>query len=77
MGLYTEPSMELLCQQIVRDNPGLAGKITADSVGVRGIPAETTKNGRNTVITLVGKPGKGFSGECTVYYVRLTLSDLF
>ena len=77
MGLYTEPSMELLCQQVVRDNPELAGRISADSIGVRGIPAETTKNGRNTVITLVGKPGKGFSGECTVYYDRLTLSDLF
>ncbi|EJY7993418.1 hypothetical protein OHI49_002316 [Salmonella enterica] len=77
MGLYSAPELELLCQQVVRDNPELAGRISADSIGVRGIPAETTKNGRNTVITLVGKPGKGFSGECTVYYDRLTLSDLF
>lgn len=77
MGLYTEPSMELLCQQIVRDNPGLAGKITADSIGVRGVPVAKNVNGRNTQITLVGKPGKGFAGEITVYYDRLTLSDLF
>lgn len=28
MGLYTEPSMELLCQQVVRDNPELAGRIS-------------------------------------------------
>lgn len=77
MGLYSAPELELLCQQVVRDNPELAGRISADSVGVRGIPAETTKNGRNTVITLVGKPGKGFSGEMTVYYDRLTLSKLF
>lgn len=77
MGLYTEPSMELLCQQIVRDNPGLAGKITADSVGVRGVPVARNVNGRNTQITLVGKPGKGFAGEITVYYDRLNLASLF
>lgn len=77
MGLYTEPSMELLCQQIVRDNPGLAGKITADSIGVRGVPVAKNVNGRNTQITLVGKPGKGFAGEITVYYDRLNLASLF
>lgn len=67
MGLYSAPELELLCQQVVRDNPELEGRVRADSIGVRGVPSATTKNGRNTVITLVGKPGKGFSGECTVY----------
>ncbi|ANZ48727.1 virion structural protein [Erwinia phage vB_EamM_ChrisDB] len=77
MGLYTEPSMELLCQQVVRDNPELAGRITAGSIGVRGVPTAKTINGRNTQITLVGKPGKGFAGEITVYYDRLALTNLY
>lgn len=77
MGLYTEPSMELLCQQVVRDNPELAGRITADSIGVRGVPLAKAAKGRNTQITLVGKPGKGFAGELLVYYDRLALTVLF
>ncbi|QVW28668.1 putative virion structural protein [Erwinia phage pEa_SNUABM_8] len=77
MGLYTEPSMELLCQQVVRDNPELAGRITADSIGVRGLPIAKAAKGRNTQITLVGKPGKGFAGELLVYYDRLALTVLF
>ncbi|AWN08862.1 putative virion structural protein [Salmonella phage SPAsTU] len=77
MGLYSEPSMELLCQQVVRDNPELAGRVTPGSVGVRGVPVAKNINGRNTQITLVGKPGKGFAGEATVYYDRLNLTSLF
>ncbi|HHS7556200.1 TPA: hypothetical protein ACTPQ1_004490 [Salmonella enterica] len=77
MGLYTEPSMELLCRQVVRDNPELAGRVTPDSVGVRGVPVAKNINGRNTQITLVGKPGKGFAGEATVYYDRLNLTNIF
>lgn len=33
MGLYSAPELELLCQQVVRDNPELAGRISADSIG--------------------------------------------
>lgn len=77
MGLYTAPSIELLCQQVVRDNPQLAGKVTPDAFGVRGNPVATTANGRNTQITLVGLPGKGFKGELTVYYDRVNLVSLF
>lgn len=76
MGLYTESSMELLCQQVVRDNPELAGKITPDAVGVRGVPIAGQFTGRNTQITLVGKPGKGIIGEITVYYDRLNLTGM-
>jgi hypothetical protein len=68
MGLYSASELELLFQHVVRDNPELTGRISTDSIRVRSVPAKTTKNGRNTVITMVGKPGKGFSEECTVYY---------
>lgn len=34
MGLYGAPELELLCQQVVRDNPELAGRISADSISL-------------------------------------------
>jgi len=77
MGLYSKPSLELLCQQLIRDNPALANRATPDAFGVKGSPVAKQVNGRNTQITLAGRPGKGFSGELTVYYDRVNLSQLF
>lgn len=34
MGLYSAPELELLCQQVVRDNPEPAGRISTDSISL-------------------------------------------
>jgi hypothetical protein len=73
MGFYNGTAMELLCQQVVRDNPAMAGKITPDTVAVNGSAVARTANGRNSQITFVGIPGKGFLGELTLSYDRINL----
>ncbi|QVW55794.1 hypothetical protein pEaSNUABM9_00213 [Erwinia phage pEa_SNUABM_9] len=77
MSLYTESAMQQLCQQVVRDNPNLAGQITPDAIAVNGSPVFRNINGRNSQVTLIGKPGKGFIGELVVSYDRLSIPTLF
>lgn len=48
MGLYSAPELELLCQQVVRDNPEPAGRISTDSISlikrtVARLPKQTSK----------------------------------
>ncbi|QVW55045.1 hypothetical protein pEaSNUABM29_00001 [Erwinia phage pEa_SNUABM_29] len=77
MAYYTESALQQLCQQVVRDNPDLAGRISPDTIGVNGSPVFRNLNGRNSQVTLIGKPGKGFIGELVVSYDRLSLPSLF
>lgn len=73
MGFYNGTAMELLCQQVIRDNPSMAGRLTPDAVTVNGTAVARNNNGRNTQITFVGIPGKGFLGELTLSYDRINL----
>ncbi|ANZ49521.1 putative virion structural protein [Erwinia phage vB_EamM_Kwan] len=74
MGFYNGTAMELLCQQVIRDNPSMAGRLTPDAVTVNGTAVARNANGRNTQITFVGIPGKGFHGELTLSYDRINLT---
>jgi hypothetical protein len=73
MGFYNGTAMELLCQQVIRDNPSMAGRLTPDAVTVNGTAVARSVNGRNTQITFVGIPGKGLLGELTLSYDRINL----
>ncbi|QXO09599.1 hypothetical protein pEaSNUABM11_00175 [Erwinia phage pEa_SNUABM_11] len=75
MGFYNGTALELLCQQIVTDNPGLAGRITPETIVVNGSAVARNANGRNTQITVVGIPGKGLLGELVLSYDRINLTS--
>lgn len=72
-------ALGLLCDLINRDNPGLRVPITEQTVGFRSkaVAIALATYGRNTKITLVGKPGQGFKGDLTVMYDRYSLNSLY
>lgn len=73
MGFYNGTALELLCQQVVIDNPDVAGVISPDSVFINGPVVARNFDGRNTQATFVGIPGKGLTGEVTLNYDRINL----
>lgn len=79
MGLYNKTSLELLCRQIERDNPALAGTLDANSIMVLGGPytANPTVSGRNARIILNGRLGNGFAGKKEFFYDRLNIGQMF
>lgn len=72
-------ALGLLCDLINRDNPGLRVPITEQTVGFRSkaVAIALATYGRNTKITVVGKPGQGFKGDLTVMYDRYSLNSLY
>lgn len=72
-------ALGLLCDLINRDNPGLRVPITEQTVGFRSkaVAIALATYGRNTKITIVGKPGQGFKGDLTVMYDRYSLNSLY
>lgn len=79
MGLYNKTSLELLCRQIERDNPALAGTLDANTIMVLGGPytANPTVSGRNARIILNGRLGNGFAGKKEFFYDRLNIGQMF
>jgi len=77
MGFYSGTAMEMLCEQVVRDNPEMAGRISPETVIANGAVRVTSDNGRNTSITFNGVAGKGFLGELVLYYDRIQMQKLF
>ncbi|ANZ50339.1 putative virion structural protein [Erwinia phage vB_EamM_Phobos] len=77
MGMYTASSLQLLCDLVNRDNPGLPKPFMPQNVALKGTPVAKAVNGRNTQATFVAKPGFGLQGTLTVYYDRINLTNLF
>ncbi|ANZ50591.1 putative virion structural protein [Erwinia phage vB_EamM_Stratton] len=79
MGFYSDTSLELLCQQILRDNPGLPYPLTKDNVLILSGPLTSgvSGSGRNSRITLNGKMGSGFSGRKEFFYDRLKMESIY
>lgn len=79
MGFYSDTSLALLCQQILRDNPGLPYPLTKDNVLILSGPLTTGlgTSGRNSRITLNGKLGAGFSGRKEFFYDRLKMESIY
>lgn len=79
MGFYSDTSLALLCQQIIRDNPGLPYPLTKDNVLILSGPLTSgvSGSGRNSRITLNGKLGSGFSGRKEFFYDRLKMDSIY
>lgn len=79
MGYYDRSSLDLLCQQIIRDNPDIPYPLTPDNVVVLSGPFTTGlgSSGRNARITLNGRGGSGFSGKHEFFYDRLNIGSMF
>lgn len=75
MGQYSKPALELLCDQIRRDNPNLDIKLDSDTLLLLSGPLTTNlgSSGRNTRIRVNGVMGAGSSGKRELFYDRLNL----
>ena len=76
MGQYSKPPLELLCDQIRRDNPNLDIELDSSTLILLSGPLTTNlgSSGRNTRIRLNGVMGAGASGKREVFYDRVNLS---
>lgn len=78
---YAKPSQQLIWDLINRSNPQLLIPLSDDNCVIYGYPVSQTPNAangmRNTRIRLYAKQGKGYKGELTVNYNRLSLNSLF
>ncbi|QVW56023.1 hypothetical protein pEaSNUABM10_00160 [Erwinia phage pEa_SNUABM_10] len=78
MQFYSEAALQLIYRQVNRDNPNLPVPISDDTVAVK----DTVKSAgsgavRNSTITVVGKPGRGYYGKTLLYFDRVQLPYLF
>lgn len=78
MGLYNRPTVALMCEQIMRDNPGIP-PISPDTISISKGPFTDGlgASNRNTRVVITGKPGKGFNGTVELFYDRLDVKKLF
>lgn len=76
MGQYSKSDLQLLCDQINRDNPTLDSPLTPANIILLGTPGAGA-NGRNTTIRLNGVGGIGFAGKRTFSYDRMNLGTLY
>lgn len=75
MGQYSKPALELLCDQIRRDNPNLDIELDSDTLLLLSGPLTTNlgSSGRNTRIRINGVVGTGTSGKRELFYDRVSL----
>lgn len=78
MGQYSKPALELLCDQIRRDNPNLGIELDSSTLLLLSGPLTTNlgSSGRNTRIRINGVMGTGGSGKREVFYDRISLTTL-
>ena len=75
MGQYSKPALELLCDQIRRDNPNLDIELDSSTLLLLSGPLTTNlgSSGRNTRIRVNGVMGNGSSGKRELFYDRIHL----
>lgn len=75
MGQYSKPALELLCDQIRRDNPNLDIELDSSTLMLLSGPLTTNlgSSGRNTRIRVNGVMGNGSSGKRELFYDRVHL----
>ena len=75
---YNKPVMQLVWDQINRDNPQLKKPLNATNVALlQGPLTNALRDGRNSRIVVNGLQGGGYSGKMDIYYDRLNLSQYF
>lgn len=77
MQFYSKRALQLIYDQVNRDNPDLPIKMAADIAALKSNPTAISANGRNTRVVFVAYPGKGYRGEITLYYDRINLGQMF
>ena len=79
MGLYSEQSFDLLCEQVNRDNPELEVPFSRDSVVLLQGPLTNNlgSSQRNTRAIFNGIQGSGIIGKREVFYDRRDLAKLY
>ncbi len=77
MQFYSEAALQLIYRQVNRDNPNLPVPINDTTVAINGTVKSANTSGRNSTITVVGKPGKGYYGKSAMYFDRVQLPYMF
>ncbi|ANZ50336.1 putative virion structural protein [Erwinia phage vB_EamM_Phobos] len=77
MKFYSKAALQLLYDQVNRDNPHLPVKLTPEIAALTDGPIAKSINGRNTQVTFTGFPGTGVQGRVLLYYDRVNLTTLF
>lgn len=77
MQFYSKAALELVYDQVNRDNPHLPVALTPAIAALTSGPSAVSSNGRNTRAVFTGYPGSGVQGNVTLYYDRVNLATLF
>ncbi|QVW28665.1 putative virion structural protein [Erwinia phage pEa_SNUABM_8] len=77
MQFYSKAALELVYDQVNRDNPQLPVKLSPTIAALTSGPSVSSTNGRNTRAVFTGFPGSGVQGNVTLYYDRVNLATLF
>ncbi|QXO09593.1 hypothetical protein pEaSNUABM11_00169 [Erwinia phage pEa_SNUABM_11] len=79
MSFYSKAALQLIYDQVNRDNPGLPVPLSASNAALSKTPVavNTTTYGRNTRVEFTAFPGSGLQGSITLYYDRVSLSKLY
>jgi len=77
MQFYSEAALQLIYRQVNRDNPNLPVPISDTTVAINGTVKSANTSGRNSTITVVGKPGRGYYGKSVLYFDRVQLPYMF
>lgn len=77
MQFYSEAALQLIYRQVNRDNPTLPVPVSKDTVALFGTVKAANSQGRNSTVTVVGIPGKGYYGKSVLYFDRVQLPYMF
>lgn len=79
MQFYSKAALQLVYDQVNRDNPGLPVVLSPDIAAITAGPVtvNVAQYGRNTRATFTAKPGTGVQGNAVLYYDRVNLTTLY
>lgn len=79
MQFYSKAALQLVYDQVNRDNPGLPAVLSPDNAAITTGPTAVSVGqfGRNTRATFTAKPGTGVQGNAVLYYDRIDLTSMF
>ncbi|QVW55797.1 hypothetical protein pEaSNUABM9_00216 [Erwinia phage pEa_SNUABM_9] len=77
MQFYSKEALQLVYDQVNRDNPNLPVKLTPANTVLTSGPVARSTNGRNTEVKFTAYPGSGYIGTLTLNYDRVLLGSLW
>lgn len=78
MQFYSKAALQLIYDQVNRDNPNLPVPLSASNAALSKTPVvvPAATYGRNTRVEFTAYPGSGLQGSITLFYDRISLTDL-